>query len=114
LIVIRLPLIRPTAGEGEHAEAVRQLQQSREGACGEGTGHHRFARFQRVFFDYLGYPAVCEGPGFFYVGRGSGGNSIVAYCLEITDVEPIELDLYFERFLNPYRSSPPDFDMDFS
>ena len=52
--------------------------------------------------------------GFFYVGRGSGANSITAYCLEITDVDPIELDLYFERFLNIYRSSPPDFDMDFS
>ncbi|RAJ87558.1 DNA polymerase-3 subunit alpha [Chitinophaga dinghuensis] len=52
--------------------------------------------------------------GFFYVGRGSGANSIVAYCLRITDVDPIELDLYFERFLNLYRSSPPDFDIDFS
>ena len=52
--------------------------------------------------------------GFFYVGRGSGANSIVAYCLRITDVDPIELDLYFERFLNPYRTSPPDFDIDFS
>jgi len=51
---------------------------------------------------------------FSYVGRGSGGNSMVAYCLGITDVDPIELDLYFERFLNPYRSSPPDFDIDFS
>lgn len=52
--------------------------------------------------------------GFFYVGRGSGANSILAYCLKITDVDPIELNLYFERFLNPYRSSPPDFDIDFS
>jgi DNA polymerase-3 subunit alpha len=52
--------------------------------------------------------------GFFYVGRGSGANSIAAYCLQITDVDPIELNLYFERFLNMYRSSPPDFDMDFS
>ena len=49
-----------------------------------------------------------------YVGRGSGANSIVAYCLGITDVCPIELDLYFERFLNPKRKSPPDFDVDFS
>jgi DNA polymerase-3 subunit alpha len=52
--------------------------------------------------------------GFYHVGRGSGANSIVAYCLRITDVDPIELDLYFERFLNPKRSSPPDFDIDFS
>ncbi|MES2828133.1 MAG: DNA polymerase III subunit alpha [Bacteroidota bacterium] len=52
--------------------------------------------------------------GFYHVGRGSGANSIVAYCLRITDVDPIELDLYFERFLNAERSSPPDFDLDYS
>lgn len=52
--------------------------------------------------------------GFFHVGRGSGANSIAAYCLQITDVDPIELDLYFERFINPHRTSPPDFDLDFS
>ncbi|MGF7038374.1 DNA polymerase III subunit alpha [Mucilaginibacter lappiensis] len=52
--------------------------------------------------------------GFYYVGRGSGANSIIAYCLKITDVDPIKLDLYFERFLNKFRTSPPDFDMDFS
>jgi error-prone DNA polymerase len=52
--------------------------------------------------------------GFYHVGRGSGANSIVAYCLRITDVDPIELNLYFERFLNPKRSSPPDFDIDYS
>lgn len=49
-----------------------------------------------------------------YVGRGSGANSIVAYCLGITDVDPISLNLYFERFLNPKRKTPPDFDIDFS
>lgn len=52
--------------------------------------------------------------GFYYVGRGSGANSIVAYLLRITDVDPIELDLYFERFINLFRSNPPDFDIDFS
>jgi len=52
--------------------------------------------------------------GFFHVGRGSGANSMVAYLLGITDVDPIELDLYFERFINEFRSSPPDFDLDFS
>jgi DNA-directed DNA polymerase III PolC len=52
--------------------------------------------------------------GFFYVGRGSGANSLVAYCLKITDVDPIDLDLYFERFINPFRTNPPDFDIDFS
>jgi len=52
--------------------------------------------------------------GFFHVGRGSGANSLVAYCLRITDVDPMELDLYFERFINPQRKKPPDFDIDFS
>ncbi|MEA3495690.1 MAG: DNA polymerase III subunit alpha, partial [Bacteroidota bacterium] len=52
--------------------------------------------------------------GFYHVGRGSGANSIVAYCLKITNVDPIELNLYFERFINPKRSSPPDFDIDYS
>ena len=51
---------------------------------------------------------------FYHVGRGSGANSIVAYCLGITDVDPIGLNLYFERFLNSERTSPPDFDIDFS
>lgn len=52
--------------------------------------------------------------GYQHVGRGSGANSIVAYCVSISDVDPLELDLYFERFINPYRANPPDFDIDFS
>lgn len=52
--------------------------------------------------------------GYYHVGRGSGANSTVAYCLRITDVDPLELDLYFERFLNAQRTSPPDFDIDYS
>lgn len=51
---------------------------------------------------------------YFYVGRGSGANSIVAYLLNITNVDPVELDLYFERFMNLHRKNPPDFDIDFS
>ena len=46
-------------------------------------------------------------------GRGSGAGSLVAYCLDITDLDPIEFDLIFERFLNPDRISMPDFDIDF-
>ena len=47
-------------------------------------------------------------------GRGSGAASLVAYCLEITNVCPVKHNLYFERFLNPGRSDPPDIDIDFS
>ncbi len=46
-------------------------------------------------------------------GRGSGAGSLVAFCLGITDVDPLEFDLLFERFLNPERVSMPDIDMDF-
>ena len=70
-----------------------------------------FNAYFLITWDIIRY---AQSRSFFYVGRGSGGNSIVAYCLQITDVDPVELDLYFERFLNPYRSSPPDFDIDFS
>jgi error-prone DNA polymerase len=52
--------------------------------------------------------------GFLHIGRGSGANSIIAYCLGITDICPLELDLYFERFLNINRKTPPDFDIDWS
>jgi len=47
-------------------------------------------------------------------GRGSGAASIVAYCLGITNVDPIRHNLYFERFLNPDRIDPPDIDVDFA
>ena len=46
-------------------------------------------------------------------GRGSGAGSLVAYVLKITDLDPIEHELLFERFLNPERVSMPDFDVDF-
>lgn len=69
-----------------------------------------FNAYFLIAWDILRYAAS---QNFAYVGRGSGANSIVAYCLFITEVDPIKLDLYFERFLNPHRSSPPDFDLDF-
>ncbi|MFO7447325.1 MAG: PHP domain-containing protein [Ignavibacteriaceae bacterium] len=52
--------------------------------------------------------------GMVTVGRGSAANSIVSYCLGFTDVDPIEHNFYFQRFLNKSRSSPPDIDIDFS
>jgi DNA polymerase-3 subunit alpha len=70
-----------------------------------------FVSYFLINWDIVRY---AQSKGYFYVGRGSGANSIVAYLLKITDVDPIELDLYFERFINLYRSSPPDFDLDFS
>jgi DNA polymerase-3 subunit alpha len=70
-----------------------------------------FGAYFLIAWDLIRY---AHSVGIHHVGRGSGANSIVAYCLHITDVDPLELDLYFERFVNPHRSSPPDFDLDFS
>lgn len=70
-----------------------------------------FTSYFLITHDFVSY---ARRKGYFYVGRGSGANSLVAYLLRITDVDPIELNLYFERFINMFRTSPPDFDMDFS
>ncbi|OCA77113.1 DNA polymerase III subunit alpha [Chryseobacterium artocarpi] len=70
-----------------------------------------FSGYFLITWDIIRYS---NSMGFMHVGRGSGANSIVAYCLGITDICPIELDLYFERFLNLNRKSPPDFDIDWS
>ncbi len=71
----------------------------------------KFCSYYLIAYDLIRY---ADENGFDHVGRGSGANSMVAYCLGITNVDPIELDLYFERFLNSERTSPPDFDIDFS
>lgn len=71
----------------------------------------RFSAYFLITWDIVRYSNKM---GFMHVGRGSGANSIVSYCLGITDICPIELDLYFERFLNLNRTSPPDFDLDWS
>ncbi len=70
-----------------------------------------FAAYFLITWDIIRYSMS---RGFYHVGRGSGANSVVAYCLKITNVDPVELNLYFERFINPRRSSPPDFDIDYS
>lgn len=70
-----------------------------------------FVSYFLIAWDILNY---ARDKGYFYVGRGSGANSIASYLMRITDVDPIELDLYFERFINLFRKSPPDFDIDFS
>ena len=74
-------------------------------------GELEFSGYFLITWDIIRYS---NSRGFMHVGRGSGANSIIAYCLGITDICPIELDLYFERFLNLNRKSPPDFDIDWS
>jgi DNA polymerase-3 subunit alpha len=71
-----------------------------------------FADYFLIVWDFIAFArrdGVGVGPG-----RGSAAGSIVAYCLEITDLDPIRYDLLFERFLNPGRKSMPDIDIDFS
>lgn len=70
-----------------------------------------FCSYYLIAYDLVKFAAE---RGFDHVGRGSGANSVIAYCLGITNVDPIELNLYFERFLNEERVTPPDFDIDFS
>lgn len=70
-----------------------------------------FSGYFLITWDIVQYS---NSKGFMHIGRGSGANSIIAYCLGITDICPLELDLYFERFLNLNRKSPPDFDIDWS
>ncbi|HEY0344910.1 MAG TPA: DNA polymerase III subunit alpha, partial [Solirubrobacteraceae bacterium] len=71
-----------------------------------------FDAYFLIVWDFIRYAkdnGIAVGPG-----RGSAAGSIVAYCLQITDVDPLRYDLLFERFLNPERVSMPDIDIDFS
>ena len=71
-----------------------------------------FESYFLIVWDFVSYAkdnGIAVGPG-----RGSAAGSIVAYCLNITDLDPLANDLLFERFLNPARKSMPDIDIDFS
>ena len=71
-----------------------------------------FADYFLIVWDFIAFAkrnGIGVGPG-----RGSAAGSLVAYCLEITDIDPLRYDLLFERFLNPGRKSMPDIDIDFS
>lgn len=73
--------------------------------------HMGYAGYFLIVADFIHWAknhGVAVGPG-----RGSGAGSLVAYVLEITDLDPLQYDLLFERFLNPERVSMPDFDIDF-
>ena len=73
--------------------------------------HMGYVDYFLIVWDFIHYArehGIPVGPG-----RGSAAGSIVAYCLEITNIDPIRYDLIFERFLNPERVSMPDIDIDF-
>ena len=105
----------------------RRLDRARQG--GESSGGAE-AEYRRRLESELDIISSMGYPGYFLIvsdfirwareqripvgpGRGSGAGSLVAYALEITDLDPLQYDLLFERFLNPERVSLPDFDIDF-
>lgn len=114
------------------SEALKGLEERLQHypATGKGTDEEN----RRVYYERLDFElkmiTQMGFPGYFMIvadfiqwaknnlipvgpGRGSGAGSLVAYALKITDLDPIEFDLLFERFLNPERVSMPDFDVDF-
>lgn len=112
-----LQLLRLLAEKGlqrryRHApEATRTAARSRIHKELKVIAEMELCAYYLITWDFVQYAHSC---GYWHVGRGSGANSIVAYCIGLTDVDPIELDLYFERFVNRHRATPPDFDIDFS
>jgi DNA polymerase-3 subunit alpha len=119
-------------GEFMADESMKGLEQrlQQHPAVGKGTDEEN----RRVYYERLDFElkmiTQMGFPGYFMIvadfiqwaknnlipvgpGRGSGAGSLVAYALKITDLDPIEFDLLFERFLNPERVSMPDFDVDF-
>jgi DNA polymerase-3 subunit alpha len=95
---------------GERAETDLELRRRLEYELSvlEATG---FVSYFLIVWDFIHYAkehAIPVGPG-----RGSAAGSLVAYVLQITDLDPLRFELIFERFLNPERVSPPDIDVDF-
>ncbi len=91
--------------------ADRQLYEKRLQYELEVVGEMGYDEYYLIVDDFISYAknkGIPVGPG-----RGSGAGSLAAYCLGITDVDPIKHNLLFERFLNPERVSMPDFDVDF-
>ncbi|MHB1003036.1 MAG: DNA polymerase III subunit alpha [Thermoleophilia bacterium] len=93
--------------EGEPPEARERLEFELK-----TIGEMDFNSYFLIVWDFVRFARdndIAVGPG-----RGSAAGSLVAYCLGITDVDPLKYDLLFERFLNPGRKSMPDIDIDFS
>ncbi|MFL6335748.1 MAG: DNA polymerase III subunit alpha [Pyrinomonadaceae bacterium] len=95
-------------GKLKHSLAEYQQRVSTEVATIKQMG---FPSYFLIVWDFIKFAKdrrIPVGPG-----RGSAAGSLIAYCLEITDVDPLQYDLLFERFLNPERVSMPDIDIDF-
>jgi DNA polymerase III subunit alpha len=98
----------PKKGEDADTAAMLIERMDYEFSIIAGTGFSDYFLIVQDFINWARAQGISVGPG-----RGSGAGSIVAYCVHITDIDPIRFGLLFERFLNPERVSPPDFDVDF-
>ncbi|MHB1809835.1 MAG: DNA polymerase III subunit alpha [Solirubrobacteraceae bacterium] len=94
---------------GDPAPAQARERVEMELSVIDGMGFNAYFLIVWDFVRFAKGNGVAVGPG-----RGSAAGSIVSYCLQITDVDPLRYDLLFERFLNPERVSMPDIDIDFS
>src|SRR5262249_61067344 len=93
----------PTPGDAVEARLAHEL------AVIEKMGFAGYFRVVRDFIRYAREQGIAVGPG-----RGSSAGSLTAYCLGITNIDPLRYGLLFERFLNPERISMPDMDIDFA
>jgi DNA polymerase III subunit alpha len=106
----RLPRLRELAARGVLRHTIDEYERRLTYEI-EMIKQMKYPGYFLIVWDFIRYARerhVPVGPG-----RGSAAGSLVAYCLWITDVDPIEYDLIFERFLNPERVSLPDIDIDF-
>ncbi len=107
---IRLPKLRELAARGALKHTLDEYERRLTYEI-EMIKTMKYPGYFCIVWDFIRYArdrGIPVGPG-----RGSAAGSLVAYCLRITDVDPIEYDLIFERFLNPERVSLPDIDIDF-
>ncbi|WP_291986688.1 DNA polymerase III subunit alpha [Luteitalea sp.] len=106
----RLPRLQDLIGRGalRHSLDEYAARLDYEIAMIQKMGYTGYFLIVWDFIRYAREQGIPVGPG-----RGSAAGSVVAWCLRITDVDPIEFDLIFERFLNPERVSMPDIDIDF-
>src|SRR5207253_1712378 len=106
----RLPRLQQLAAAGALRHTLDDYEQRLSYEI-EMIKRMKYPGYFLIVWDFIRYArerGIPVGPG-----RGSAAGSLVAYCLRITDVDPIDFDLIFERFLNPERVSLPDIDIDF-
>ena len=106
----RLPILEQRAKAGQLRKPLAEYEQRLSNEI-EMIKKMRFAGYFLIVWDFIHYAraqGVPVGPG-----RGSAAGSLVSFALQITDVDPLQYDLLFERFLNPERISLPDIDIDF-